>query len=51
MLKYFLNKSKTSLANKESIFIHIPKCVGSAFVGLLMDSVKQQNFEFKLNFI
>ena len=33
------------MANKESIFIHIPKCGGSSFVGLLMDSVKQQNFE------
>lgn len=45
MFKYFFNKSKSSLANKESIFIHIPKCGGSSFVGLLMDSVKQQNFE------
>jgi hypothetical protein len=45
MLKYFLNKSKTSLANKELIFIHIPKCEGSTFVGLLMDSIKPQNFD------
>ena len=45
MLKYFLNKTKTSLDNKESIFIHIPKCGGSTFVGLLMDSVKPQNFD------
>ena len=44
MFKGFLNKSKTSLANKESIFIHIPKCGGSTLVGLLMDSVKEQNF-------
>ena len=45
MLKYFLNKSKTSLANKELIFIHIPKCGGSIFVGLLMDSIKPKNFD------
>ena len=45
MLKYFLNKSKNSLDNKESIFIHIPKCGGSTFVGLLMDPIKPQNFD------
>ena len=45
MLKYFLNNSKISIDNKESIFIHIPKCGGSTFVGLLMDSVKPQNFD------
>ena len=45
MLKYFFNKSKISLDNKESIFIHIPKCGGSTFVGLLMDSIKPKNFD------
>ncbi len=45
MLKYFFNKSKNSLDNKESIFIHIPKCGGSTFVGLLMDSIKPKNFD------
>ena len=45
MLKYFLNNSKISIDNKESIFIHIPKCGGSTFVGLLMDSLKPKNFD------
>jgi len=45
MFKFLFNKFKSSSANKESVFIHIPKCGGSTFVGLLMDSVRQQNFE------
>ena len=45
MLKYFFNKSKTVSKDKDAVFIHIPKCGGSTFVGLLMESVKQQNFD------
>ena len=45
MLKYFFNKSKTASEDKDAVFIHIPKCGGSTFVGLLMDSVKPQNFD------
>ena len=45
LFKNFFNKSKSPLSDKESIFIHIPKCGGSSFVGLLMDSIKQQNFD------
>ena len=45
MLKYFFNKSKTASEDKDAVFIHIPKCGGSTFVGLLMDSIKPQNFD------
>jgi len=36
ILKTLFNKEET----KECVFIHIPKCGGSSFIGLLKDSVK-----------
>jgi hypothetical protein len=45
MFTSFFKKSNTSSKDQKSVFIHIPKCGGSTFVGLLMDSVKQQNFD------